>query len=159
MENKEKVLGAIQQTILNCDNKASSLITALGIVFGFSLFSIDEISKVSDLQQILAYIFGSLYLALFISTLIVLIFVVYPRGKKEKEKRFDYKFYSEDLYGRMSDDDFETFICAQNEDALLDQIKECVKIAHTKTKLLRISSFLLVGFIVLLVALIVTLAI
>ena len=36
----QESLSAVQNTIANYDNKASALLTAVGIVFGFSLFSL-----------------------------------------------------------------------------------------------------------------------
>ena len=162
-ENKFKEsLSAIQNTIANYDNKAGVLLTAVGIVFGFSLFSIQELSNKTDVTKFLCYIFGILYLLAFAASLIFLVLIVFPRGrnKKEKENKIDYPFYSEDLYNHVIKGDIDSFIKEGNTDsATLDQIKVCSRIVHTKEALLKSAVASIITFAVCLVALVICLVI
>lgn len=162
-ENKyEQSLSAIQSTIANYDNKAGVLLTAVGIVFGFSLFSIEELSKKTDVVKVLCYIFGALYLLAFVTSLILLVLIVFPRGrnKKEEKNKIEYNLYSEDLYNHVKNDNVDLFIKDGNSDsAALDQIKVCSRIAHTKGVLLKAAVKSIIAFTICLVVLVVCLAI
>ena len=162
-DNKLKEsLSAIQGTIANYDNKAGVLLTAVGIVFGFSLFSIQELSNKTDVVKIFCYIFGILYLLAFVASLILLVLIVFPRGrnKKEKENKTEYPLYSEDLYNHVKNGDVDSFIKEGNTDsAVLDQIKVCSRIAHTKEALLKTAVISIIVFTACLVVLVVCLVI
>ena len=155
-------LSAIQNTIANYDNKAGVLLTAVGIVFGFSLFSIQELANKSDTVKVFCYIFGILYLLAFVTSLILLVLIVFPRGrnKKEEENKAEYPLYSEDLYSHVKNGDVDSFIKEGNNDsAILDQIKVCSRIAHTMEGLLKAAVISTVAFTVCLVALVICLVI
>ena len=162
-DNKFKEsLSSVQSTIANYDNKAGVLLTAVGIVFGFSLFSIQELDNKSDTVKVFCYIFGILYLLAFVTSLILLVLIVFPRGrkKKEKENKIEYPLYSEDLYNHVKNGDIESFIKDGNADsAVLDQIQVCSRIVHTKEILLKAAVISIVAFTVCLVALVVCLVI
>ena len=162
-DNKYKEsLSAIQGTIANYDNKAGVLLTAVGIVFGFSLFSIQELSNKTDVAKVFCYIFGTLYLLAFVTSLILLVLIVFPRGrdKKEEKNKTEYPLYSDDLYNHVKSGDIDSFIKDGNSDnAILEQIKVCSRIARTKEILLKIAVLSIVTFTVCLVALVVCLAI
>lgn len=162
-DNKLKEsLFAIQSTIANYDNKAGVLLTAVGIVFGFSLFSIQELSNKTNVAKVFCYIFGTLYLLAFVTSLILLVLIVFPRGrnKKEEKNKIEYPFYSNDLYNHVKKGDVESFIKDGNSDnAVLDQIKVCSRIAHTKEFLLKAAVVSIIIFTVCLVALVVCLII
>lgn len=162
-DNKYKEsLSAIQGTIANYDNKAGVLLTAVGIVFGFSLFSIQELSNKTDAAKIFYYIFGILYLLAFVTSLILLVLIVFPRGrnKKEEENKTEYSLYSEDLYNHVKNDNTDSFIKeGNNNSAVLDQIKVCSRIAHTKEVLLKAAVISIITFTACLVALVVCLVI
>ena len=162
-DNKYKEsLSAIQSTIANCDNKAGVLLTAVGIVFGFSLFSIQELANKTDTIKVFCYIFGILYLLAFVTSLILLVLIVFPRGrnKKEKENKTEYPLYSEDLYNHVKNGDVDSFIKeGNNNSAVLDQINVCSRIAHTKEILLKAAVISIVAFTVCLVALVVCLVV
>ena len=158
----EDSLSAIQSTIANYDNKAGVLLTAVGIVFGFSLFSIQELSNKTDVAKAFCYIFGTLYLLAFVTSLILLVLIVFPRGrnKEEEKNKIEYPLYSNDLYNHVKKGDVDLFIKDGNSDnAVLDQIKVCSRIARTKEILLKIAVISIVTFTVCLVALVVCLAI
>lgn len=160
-ENKFKEsLTAVNGTIANYDNKAGVLLTAVGIVFGFSLFSVQELSNKQDAVKVCSYIFGILYLVAFVTSIILLVLIVFPRrrNKKEKENKIDYPLYTEDLYEHLNKGDIDTFVKdGYKDDAILDQIKTCTRIAHTKEKLLRAAVGFIIAFAVCLVALVVCL--
>ena len=158
----EESLSAVQGTIANYDNKAGVLLTAVGIVFGFSLFSIQELSNKTDVVKVFCYIFGALYLLAFVTSLILLVLIVFPRGrnKKEEKNKTEYSLYSEDLYNHVKNDNVDSFIKDGNSDsAALDQIKVCSRIAHTKEVLLKVAVISIIIFTAFLVALIVCLTI
>lgn len=163
MEDKYKEsLFAVQSTIANYDNKASALLTAVGIVFGFSLFSVQELSNKTDILKVLCCIFGVLYLLAFVTSIILLVLIVFPRrrNKKEKENKVDYPLYTEDLYEHLNKGDIDTFVKDGNkDDAVLVQIRVCTRIAHTKEKLLRAAVGFIIAFAICLVALVVCLII
>lgn len=159
--NYKESLSALNVTIANCDNKASALLTAVGIVFGFSLFSVQELSSKQNIVKIFSYIFGALYLIAFVISIILLVLIVFPRRRKKKERNsgIGYPLYSEDLYEHFLEGDMDSFVeGGYKNDALLDQIKVCTRIAHTKENLLRAAVWFIVGFTISLVALIVCLA-
>ena len=162
-ENKYKEsLSAVNGTIANYDNKAGVLLTAVGIVFGFSLFSIQELSNKTDVAKVFCYVFGILYLLAFVTSLILLVLIVFPRGrnKKEKKNKIEYPLYSGDLYNHVKKGDAESFIKDGNSDnAVLDQIRVCSRIAHTKEILLKAGATSIIVFTVCLVALVVCLII
>ena len=162
-DNKFKEsLSAIQGTIANYDNKAGVLLTAVGIVFGFSLFSIQELSNKTDVVKVFCYIFGILYLLAFVTSLILLVLIVFPRGrnKKENNNKIEYPLYSGDLYGHVKNGDVDSFIKDGNTDiAVLDQIKICSRIAHTKEVLLKAAVISIIAFTICLVALVICLAV
>ena len=95
-ENSKKCLDAAVATISNCDNKANSFLMAVGIVFGFSMFSIQELLVKSSVIKTLIIIFGTLYLFCFFSTIVLLISIVFPRlrNKKERKRQVDCQYYS-----------------------------------------------------------------
>lgn len=154
---KKSILDSIQHTIENCDNKASHLLTAVGIIFGFSIFSIEQIVTKQGIVRIAIGYVGALYLLTFLGSITLLVLVVYPRNKKRKDSSLDYNRHSEDLFVRLDDPNLESFIDTENTNAIIDQIKECTKIAHIKTILLKIASIIIVVFGLLLVSLVVLL--
>lgn len=156
----QEILSAVQNTIANYDNKASALLTAVGIVFGFSLFSVQELSNKTDTVKAFCYIFGILYLLAFVTSLILLVLIVFPRGrnKKEEKNKTEYSLYSEDLYNHVKNDNVDSFIKDGNSDnAILDQIKVCSRIAHTKEVLLKAAVISIIVFTICLVVLVVCL--
>ena len=158
--NFKESLSAIQGTIANYDNKAGVLLTAVGIVFGFSLFSIQELGNKPDIVKVFCYIFGILYLLAFMTSLILLVLIVFPRGRnrKEEKNKIEYSLYSNDLYNHVKKGDVESFVKDGNSDnAVLDQIKVCSRIAYTKEALLKAAVISIITFTICLVALVVCL--
>jgi hypothetical protein len=160
-ENRyQESLASIQNTISNCDNKASVLLTAVGVVFGFSMFSTQELVNKSGAIKTLVIIVGALYLLSFLATIVTLVMIVFPRGrnKEERGRQIDSRSYPEDLYKHYKNGDFEDFLSGEDSDeVIVDQIKVCSRIAHTKELLLRLATVSIITFSFLLVFLVVLL--
>ena len=153
-------LASVQSTIGNCDNKASVLLTAVGVVFGFSMFSTQELAGKSGTIKTLVIIVGVLYLLSFLATIVSLVMIVFPRGrnKEERERQIDSRLYPEDLYKHFKKGDLEDFLSKDDGDEVgIDQIKVCSRIAHTKEVLLRLATVSIIVFSLLLVFLVVLL--
>ncbi len=160
-ENRYKdSLDAVNNTISSYDNKASVLLTAVGVVFGFSMFSTQELASKSGAVKTLVIIVGSLYLLSFLATIVLLVMIVFPRGrnKKERTKQIDYHLYPEDLFKQTQKGELEGFLSKEDgNEAVIDQIKVCARIAHAKEVLLRFATVSIIVFSVLLVFLVVLL--
>lgn len=155
-----ETLDSIQDTIKNSDNKAASLMTAAGIIFGLSAFSINELqNKTNCVQNTLIYIFGTLYVICFIVLIFFLVLIVLPRRKNKVEKQnkaLFYKNYSEDVKEVIKDKGLSELIYKETQlDILEDQIKKCARISHKKETLLRLSVWVLLFLIVCLATLLV----
>ena len=160
MNNKKEVLDSIQGYIANFDNKATSLLTAIGVIFGFSLFSIGELGGKVGAIKTLIIVIGVLYLLTFTVSIISLVIIIFPRKKwvSANLDHYDYNHYYEDIYKKRNNKDFAFFINEEsNEDVLLDQIKQCSRIAHIKSLLLKVSVVSIICMSITLVTLIVLL--
>lgn len=99
-----------------------------------------------------------MYLLLFVSIIVFLVLTIFPRRKIKKENglKNEYAHYHEDLYNHLKINDLNTFIeKEETSEQIVDQIKNCSRIAHLKENYLRISSILIGPFSVLLVCIIV----
>lgn len=145
-----ELLSNTQEQIRNCDNKASLLISAVGIVFGFSLFTFDLLKEKISQRNILVIIGGIIYLLSFLLTVVILIAVIYPRGrnKKEKEKIKESPLYFEDIYANKDNGDITNFLNKDDyKQSIIDQISICARIAHIKTLLVKIACFVIIFFV------------
>lgn len=158
-ENKyRESLAAVNNTIVNCDNKASVLLTAVGIVFGFSMFSAQELANKSGTIKTLVIVFGILYLLSFLAAIVSLVLIVFPRGrnKEERKRQIDYPLYPEDVIKHVKKEDLEDFLSKEdNKEAIIDQVRICARIAHTKQLLLRLATISIIVFSLLLVSLVI----
>lgn len=160
IENRKDTLQALSAMIVNYDNKATALMTAVGVVFGFSLFSIQEFQNKSGLAQVTAYVFGTIYLIAFATSIVLLVLVVLPRSRSKKERlvKTDYPLYFKDVYCHVRTGDAQAFVDAGvSEFSLMDQIKVCSRIANTKERLLFAAVVSIVVFAASLVSLVVCL--
>lgn len=149
--NPEKILESLDRTIKNCDKKATSILAALGIVFGFSLFSAQPISNSTGNIRIALLVFACAYILLFSVSFLILIYIVFPRRMKNDKLAGipDYPGYSEHVYEHVLKKDLGTFIKTPlDEQAIIQQISTCSKIAHKKEMLLKISIFLITTMII-----------
>ena len=156
IRNELEVLASIQQQILNSDSKSVGLLTALGIVFSFSLFTLDSL----NMEKMFVKLTVVIYLSSFLVTLFLLSFVLFPRRKKRKEKRHSPYFsrYYYDVYKKSKDGDFIGFIGSDLKgNEIEDQIRICSRIQFWKETLLRCSFFGLCLFSISLIGLIISL--
>lgn len=160
--NAEKSLVAVNDSIRNCDAKAGVLLTAVGIVFGFSLFSIDAITKSEGPRRFFALLLGGAYLLSFAVSLILLVLIVIPRGRNKREQlhKKDFPLYVDDIYEHASKGDLKEFVSGTvDEESLVEQIKVCSRIGRKKESYLIVASFTIIAFVVSLVSLVVCLVI
>lgn len=141
--NIKNSLNSIQNSIASFDNKATSLLTAVGIIFSFSLLSLDTLEGKE--LSVWFYISAGLYLLSFLVSIVCLILVIVPRGKTKKEKEIKYNLYQRDIYECLDNKDFNDFIKKEpTDEVILSQVKSCVKIAHIKEILLLIATIALI---------------
>lgn len=125
MDTKEKAtenIGIIKEQIDKFDNKANILIAMVGIVFAISLSILDVFREFESIttSYILLLIFTSLYFISFGLEMVFLIMVIYPRRKKNKDKK-SLSYYID--VSTMTDD--EIISSFDNEDCVseIDQLK------------------------------------
>lgn len=136
--NIKNSLDSIQSSIASFDNKATSLLTAVGIIFSFSLLSLDTLEGKE--LFVWFYISAGLYLLSFLVSIVCLILVIVPRGKSKKEKEIKCNLYQRDIYESLGDKDFKDFIEKEpTNEVMLSQVKSCVRIARLKEIFLLIS--------------------
>lgn len=155
-----ETLSSILGTIKNSDEKAASLLTAAGIIFGLSAFSLDMLTgKTNDVQKVFINIFGCAYIVCFIALIALLVLVIFPRRKSindSKKTALYYKNYGEDVQRAINQNSLKTLLYTEPSlEVIEDQIVRCSKISRWKENFLRVSVWVLVALTVLLSALIV----
>lgn len=160
MNDKLKEINdSISNSIRRDDEKASSLFTATGIIFGLSSFLISFFAtKTNYIQLVVIYIFSALYLAAFLFLVVVFSLTIFPRKKpkKDREKYVPYKYYSEDVFSKVGCDDFSSFLLDEcPKETIINQIEINSRIAHKKEKLIVISVYGTIFFSLMLVALVI----
>lgn len=138
MDTKEKVnenIGIIKEQIDKFDNKANILITIVGIIFAISLGMLDIFRgfEAVTTSYILLLVFTVLYFSSFCLEMIFLIMVIYPRKKKNKDKK-SLSYYI-DVSTMTNDEILSSF---DNEDYIseIDQLKINANICTKKHKYL-----------------------
>lgn len=160
-KEKQEILSGINYQISSFDNKASILISAIGIVFALSLSFLDVFCKEEFLSKSL--IFKTFYYILFIlfifNTIIVIgsyILVIIPRKKIGNKK---YANYYNDIAELDIDDhkDYDDLLedYTKNDILLTEQIIINSKICKIKHTFLKIGIISLIPFSILLLVLIV----
>lgn len=155
----KETLDAIQATIKNSDEKAVALLTATGILFGLSAFSLDALKgKTDQVQKVFINIFGCAYLVCFVALITLLVLTIFPRRKKTEninQIALRYKNYGEDVQRAIDDNKLEELLYKEPSLAVLEsQIIDCSRISKIKATLLRVSVCLLIGLTICLAALI-----
>ena len=160
-EEKHEILSGISNQISSFDNKASILISAIGILFALSLSFLDVFCEEEFLLK--SPIFKTFYYILFIlfilNTIIVIgsyILVIIPRKKIGNKK---YANYYNDIAELDIDDhkDYDDLLedYTKNDILLTEQIIINSKICKNKHKFLKIGIISLIPFSILLLVLIV----
>ena len=160
-EEKHEILSGISNQISSFDNKASILISAIGILFALSLSFLDVFCEEKFLLK--SPIFKTFYYILFIlfifNTIIVIgsyILVIIPRKKIGNKK---YANYYNDI-AELNIDDHEKYDYllenyTKNDKLLTEQIIINSKICKNKHKFLKNGIISLIPFSILLLVLIV----
>lgn len=130
----EKII-IIKEQIDKFDNKANILIAIVSIVFAVSLSMLDIFREFESItvSYILLLIFTSLYFISFCLEMIFLIMVIYPRRKKNKDKK-SLSYYLD--VSTMTDDEINA--CLENIDCFseIDQLRINANICTRKHKFL-----------------------
>lgn len=130
----EKII-IIKEQIDKFDNKANILIAIVSIVFAVSLSMLDIFREFESItvSYILLLIFTSLYFISFCLEMIFLIMVIYPRGKKNKDKK-SLSYYLD--VSTMTDDEINA--CLENIDCSseIDRLRINANICTRKHKFL-----------------------
>ncbi len=160
MESKEKeILEGIQSQISSFDNKASILLSVVGIIFALTLSFLDVFHSDTFLLRENAFrIWYSIIFVVYIIVTIVLIaslvWVIIPRSKsKDMTKRY-YNYYKD--INEMSNEEFKKAILESNnnDDTLVDQIKMNSKICTHKHFCLKFGAIMFIPFILCMVVMI-----
>lgn len=138
MDSKDKTnenIAIIKEQIDKFDNKANILITIVGIIFAISLSVLDifRVFKSITASYILLLIFTSLYFISFGLEMIFLIMVIYPRQKKNKDKK-SLSYYLD--VSTMTDEEIRTCLESKDCSSEIDQLKNNANICSRKHKLL-----------------------
>jgi putative Ca2+/H+ antiporter (TMEM165/GDT1 family) len=134
-EQKRRSLEILLAQIASFDNKASIIVSILGIVFALSFTVIETVStKVGDMK---IYIFISfvLFLISIISFLICAVLVLKPR-KREKTPEHKSLTYYIDLENMSEEEYSKLFELNDDGGTSFEQLNENAKICHKKHKLL-----------------------
>lgn len=160
-EEKNDILSGISNQISSFDNKASILISAIGIVFALSLSFLDVFCEDDFLlkSQNFKTVYYTLFILFIINTIIVIgsyILVIIPRKKIGNNK---YANYYNDIAELDIDDhkDYDDLLedYTKNDILLTEQIIINSKICKTKHKFLKVGIISLIPFSILLLVLII----
>ncbi|MGI6782354.1 MAG: Pycsar system effector family protein [Acholeplasmataceae bacterium] len=146
-EQKSNTLQILYNQIASFDNKASIIISILGIVFALSFTVIDIINE-KDIS-IKPYVFSSfiLFLISIMFSFFFSIMVFAPRKRIDKENKKKSLTYYEDLKIMTEREYKELFNSHDNVGASFEQIKQNAIICSKKHKNLTISIYLLVPIV------------
>lgn len=138
MDNKVKAnenINIIKEQIDKFDNKANILIAIVSIIFAISLSMLDILKNRESItiSYILLLIFTSCYFISFGLEMFFLIMVIYPRRKKNKDKK-SLSYYLD--VSSMTDDEIDA--CLENIDCSseIDQLRINANICTRKHKFL-----------------------
>lgn len=138
MDNKVKAnenINIIKEQVDKFDNKANILIAIVSIVFAISLSMLDILKNRESItiSYILLLIFTSCYFISFGLEMFFLIMVIYPRRKKNKDKK-SLSYYLD--VSSMTDDEIDA--CLENIDCSseIDQLRINANICTRKHKFL-----------------------
>lgn len=159
-KSADETLSALFSTIKNSDEKAVALLTAAGIIFGLSAFSLEILKdKTNNVHKIFINVFGCTYLVLFVLLVTLLVLVIFPRRKALKDGKnvtLWYKNYGEDVQKAIDNEKLKELLYKEPQlEVVEDQIIRCSKISRRKETLLRFSVWVLVALTICLAVLIV----
>ena len=156
--DKKEILGQIQNQISVFDNKASILLSVVGIVFALSLSFLDVFHADFFISQSVVYrnwyyVLFSIFILSAIVSIGSLVFVIFPR-KNNTGKKYPNYYYD---ISSMSKDELRARLSSQIDDVkdeyLLGQIMINSKICKRKNIAILIGIYSLIPFILLIAAL------
>ena len=157
MNEEKEILDGVQSQISSFDNKASILLSVVGIIFALTLSILDVFH--SDYFQSKIIGFKVCYIVFFISYIIVTIFlilclllVVYPRKNKNAQKYPNYFYDVNNMTKEELNDSIKNY--KKDSSLILEQIKINSSICARKQKWLKFGIFLLIPFSFLMVLMI-----
>ena len=157
MNEEKEILDEVQSQISSFDNKASILLSVVGIIFALTLSILDVFH--SSYFQSENMIFKVCYIIAFMSYIVVtafliicLLLVILPRKNKSTQK---YPNYFNDI-NNMTKEELNNAIKNYKKDStlILDQIKINSSICARKQKWLKVGILFLIPFIILMVLMI-----
>ena len=145
-EHKKLSLELVLNQIASFDNKASIIVSILGIVFALSFTVIEVISSKSD--QIKPYIFSSFifFLIFVIAALTFSVLVLFPRNRKGKLENKSLTYYK-DLKDITSDEYIRLFKDNGDCGISIEQINQNARICSFKHSMLKISIMLMIPMV------------
>ena len=145
-EQKRLSLELILNQITSFDNKASIIVSILGIVFALSFTVIDVISSKAD--QIKPYIFSSFlfFLISIIAALTFSVLVLFPKNRKGKLNLKSLTYYK-DLKDITDDEYIRLFKDNGNCGISIEQINQNARICSFKHLMLKISIILMIPMV------------
>lgn len=157
MDNNKEILEGIQSQISFFDNKASILLSVVGIIFALTLSFLDVFHSEFFLGKDTT--FRNFYILLFIcyilitlTLIIFLILVILPRKHNRKEKYPNYYLDIKDLSKQDLKDAIKRY--SEDDDMILEQIKINAEICMKKHKCLKLGIIFFIPFIICIVAMI-----
>lgn len=148
MDTKEKAneyINTIKEQIDKFDNKANILIAIVGIVFAISLGMLDIFPQIlmqnNKIKYILLIVFTILYFISFALEMLFLLMVIYPRRKKNKDKK-SLSYYQD--VSTMTEEELNDCFTSNNSSSELDQLKINAIICARKHKFLVIAIWTLI---------------
>lgn len=145
-EQKKMSLDIVLNQISSFDNKASILVSILGIVFALSFTVIESISTKST--EVKPYIFASfiIFLGLIIASLTFSVLVLTPRKRKGENKQKSLTYYL-DLKDITDAEYLKIF--KRNDDCgvSIEQINQNARICSYKHVMLKISIALMIPLV------------
>lgn len=145
-EQKKLSLELILNQITSFDNKASIIVSILGIVFALSFTVIEVISTKSD--QIKPYIFSSFlfFLVTIIAALTFSVLVLLPKNRKGNSDHKSLTYYK-DLKDITSDEYIKLFKYNDDCGISIEQINQNARICSFKHLMLKISIVLMIPMV------------
>lgn len=145
-EQKKLSLELVLNQIASFDNKASIIVSILGIVFALSFTVIEVISSKSD--QIKPYIFSSFifFLIFVIAALTFSVLVLFPRNRKGNLDNKSLTYYK-DLKDITSDEYIRLFKDNGDCGISIEQINQNARICSFKHSMLKISIMLMIPMV------------
>lgn len=147
-EQKSKTLEILYNQIASFDNKASIMVSILGVVFALSFTIIDVINKKANDVKIYIFIIFLMFLVSTILSSLFSILVFIPRKKSRTiNDKKSITYYGDIIY--LDDKEYDKLaILEENQGASFEQIKQNAYICDKKHKNITISIYMLIPMVI-----------